>query len=87
MLAMLEPAAGEQHRQVVVGVRVGAPHAGAVKHHRAVEQRLAFFLAAGERREEIAERPELPLLMPTQFGEHVVAVAVVRDVVDHRRGR
>ncbi len=46
---MLEAAAGEQHRQIDIGVRIGAAHAGAVEHHRAVEQRLAFFLGLVQR--------------------------------------
>jgi hypothetical protein len=42
VLTVLEPAAREQHRQVVVRVRVGAAHAGAIEDHRPIEQRFAY---------------------------------------------
>ena len=83
---MPEAAAGEQHRQVRVRVRVGAAHAGAVQHHRPVEQRVAFLLRSRSATlRKSRERVELRLLLRPQLGEHLRPVAVVRDVVDHGR--
>src|SRR5262249_39908881 len=46
VLAVAEAAAREQDGEVVVGVRVGAAHAGAVQHHRPVQQRLVALAGA-----------------------------------------
>ena len=85
MLAVFEAAAGQQHRQVHVRVRIRAAHWRAVKNHRAVEQRLVFFLRRGERGEETVQGIKLFLLVPAQFGQHLGAIAVMGDVVDHGR--
>ena len=85
MLAVLETAAREHHGQVHVRVRIRAAHWRAVKNHRAVEQRLVFFLRRGERGEETVQGIELFLLVPAQFGQHLGAIAVMGDVVDHGR--
>ena len=48
MLAMAEPAAGEDDRQIRVGVRVGVAHAAAEEHHRMVQQRAIVILHSAE---------------------------------------
>ena len=79
---MLEAAAGQEHRQVYVGVGVGTAHAGAVEHHRAVEQRPAPFVGRFQRLEEASQRRELRVLDAPQFPEFLRLVAVVREAVD-----
>lgn len=47
VLSVLEPSASEQHGEVHIGVRVGAPHAGAVEDHGVVQEIALGFFATG----------------------------------------
>ena len=83
MLAMLEPATCKQHGQVDIRMRVGAAHAGAIKHHGALQQRLPFFLSLAQAIEEAIKYIELAFFFRAQFCNHFWAVTMMGNVMNY----
>ena len=77
MSCMAKPAAGQQHRQMGVGIA----HTGAMQHHRLVEQRALSLAHLIETHEEFAQQGELLFLNAPQFLDHLWTVAMMRERV------
>ena len=81
VLAVLETSASEQRGQVVVRVRIGAAHVGAVKYGGAVKQGAALFGDAAQTAEKGGEIAELRFLNAAQLAELLLAMPVVCELV------
>lgn len=67
--SVFEAAADEQRGQVVIRVRVGAAHVGAVEAGGVVEQGLVLLVGRAEAVEECGERLEVRFLDAAEFGD------------------
>ncbi len=81
MLAVLESAAGEQDRQVVVAMGVGVAHARSLQNRGLFEERAAAVGAGLQRAEKLAEDPELSLFHLAQGFDYFGTAAMVCQIV------
>src|SRR5437016_389121 len=68
VLAVPESAAGKECGKIRGDVGVGVAEIRSVQNHRAIEQRVGFFLDAVEFREEIVEQLHVPLVNGLELG-------------------
>jgi hydrogenase nickel incorporation protein HypB len=85
VLTVAEASSSEEDREVDVAVTVGAPHAGPVENLGPVEEGFGTLVRLGQGGEEAVQRIELALLVALQLGDDLGTVAVMSDIVNHRR--
>ena len=81
MLAVLEAAAGEDHRHVGADVRIGVAEVRAVEDHGAIEQRVFAFVHGLEIADESGEQLHVPLVDDLELRYLALGFAVMREVV------